>query len=69
VRGKPKFDAKRFMDAIQAAAILSYADFAAKLGKSISDRRCENLFFAARDLAKIATEFKPEELAAILKEV
>jgi hypothetical protein len=68
VRKKP-FDAKRFMDAIQAAAVLNYAEFAAKLGKSIADRRCENLFFAARDLAKIAGEFKAEELSAILKEV
>jgi hypothetical protein len=68
VRGKPKFDAKRFMAAMEEAATLTYAEFAARLGKDLTDRRCENLFFSARDMAKLAAEFKPEELAKVLKE-
>jgi hypothetical protein len=59
--------AKAFIEAVQEAATLSYSQFAERLGMSQNDRRCENLFFSARDLAKLCGEFKDNELACVLR--
>jgi hypothetical protein len=58
--------AKAFLEAVREAGSIPYDEFCKRLGVGMENRRAENLFFVARDLAKVAGEFQEGELASVL---